>query len=191
MSFHRSTTTICALYLWACQKVSAVLCHAVYLAEADAVGTPVATHTNACLVFRYDIMNFQQVGPDKYDYVQVGAWVNGHLNLTKPIQWSPQFQLKGDSPPVSICSNPCPKGQVKVSTTTITICNTSTFMKIYRKKKVLFFLNTLSFRLQFAYHSMFWSASNLLYAFTDQLTPVTVAPTHVESLALLRHTTML
>ncbi|XP_022654020.1 metabotropic glutamate receptor 5-like isoform X3 [Varroa destructor] len=79
---------------------------------------------------QYDIMNFQQVSPDKYDYVQVGAWVNGILNLTAPIQWSPQFHLKADSPPVSICSNPCPKGQVKnVHSETLKCCWTCTECK--------------------------------------------------------------
>lgn len=62
----------------------------------------------------YDIMNFQKNG-DKFDYVQVGAWNDGELNLTSKIQWNYNWNLSDDQTPASICSLPCPKGQVKVS----------------------------------------------------------------------------
>ncbi len=55
----------------------------------------------------YDIMNYQRLSPDRYNYVQIGTWKNGTLtipeNLTKMV--------------TSVCSEPCATGYVKVSWT--------------------------------------------------------------------------
>lgn len=59
-------------------------------------------------------MNFQQIGPDEYDYVHVGSWISGgDFNLFRPLQW-PTIAINGSLPPESVCSKPCPKGQAKV-----------------------------------------------------------------------------
>lgn len=54
----------------------------------------------------YDIMNFQKqsVGVGKYNYVQIGSWKNGTLELPD----EPGKMV------TSVCSEPCLIGQVKV-----------------------------------------------------------------------------
>ena len=67
----------------------------------------------------YDIMNFQAIGnivenndttsssssvAIKYDYVQIGSWKNGTLELPD----------RPGKTVTSVCSEPCPLGQFKV-----------------------------------------------------------------------------
>ncbi|XP_077977651.1 metabotropic glutamate receptor 1-like [Glandiceps talaboti] len=59
---------------------------------------------------RYDIFNFQQLGPDQYEYVPVGEWADGNLIIAdEDMMWN-----RGNRGIVSsLCSPPCPKGQIK------------------------------------------------------------------------------
>lgn len=62
---------------------------------------------------RYDIMNYQQIGQNEYDYVHVGSWISGgDFNLFRDFQW-PILTVNGSLPPESVCSKPCPKGEAK------------------------------------------------------------------------------
>ncbi|XP_064628882.1 metabotropic glutamate receptor 1-like isoform X2 [Lineus longissimus] len=62
---------------------------------------------------RYDIMNYQKIltsnGSYRYDYVQVGAWDTGNLTMNNSAIFWPKRASKVDS----VCSKPCPVGQVK------------------------------------------------------------------------------
>uniref|UniRef100_A0A8C9VXH6 Metabotropic glutamate receptor 5 n=1 Tax=Scleropages formosus TaxID=113540 RepID=A0A8C9VXH6_SCLFO len=58
---------------------------------------------------RYDIMNLQYVETGQYDYINVGSWHEGVLNIDD------QKILMNRSEMVrSVCSEPCSKGQIKV-----------------------------------------------------------------------------
>lgn len=51
----------------------------------------------------------------QYEYALVGSWSsNEKLNLFAPIRWPAIESASGDSPPQSVCSLPCAKGQAKV-----------------------------------------------------------------------------
>ncbi|XP_071448641.1 metabotropic glutamate receptor 1-like, partial [Hetaerina americana] len=58
---------------------------------------------------RYNIMNFQQLPNGSYDYIHVGDWINGSLNLWDSVKFEPRL------PPVvnSVCSKPCQPGYFK------------------------------------------------------------------------------
>ncbi|XP_078130892.1 metabotropic glutamate receptor 1 [Sander vitreus] len=58
---------------------------------------------------RYDIMNLQGVGDDHYDYINVGSWHEGILNIDDNKLW-----LNSSDMVRSVCSEPCSKGQIKV-----------------------------------------------------------------------------
>ncbi|XP_076356976.1 metabotropic glutamate receptor 5-like [Tachypleus tridentatus] len=60
---------------------------------------------------RYDIMNYQRMNSTKYDYVKVGSWINGVLKLDRAFQWGKI--TAGNSPPKSVCSKPCGRGEIK------------------------------------------------------------------------------
>lgn len=58
---------------------------------------------------RYDIMNLQNVGEDRYDYLNVGSWHEGILNIDDNKLWMNSSDMVR-----SVCSDPCSKGQIKV-----------------------------------------------------------------------------
>ncbi|XP_017278819.1 metabotropic glutamate receptor 1 isoform X2 [Kryptolebias marmoratus] len=58
---------------------------------------------------RYDIMNLQNVGEDRFDYLNVGSWHEGILNIDDNKLWMNSSDMVR-----SVCSDPCSKGQIKV-----------------------------------------------------------------------------
>uniref|UniRef100_A0A667YZ07 Metabotropic glutamate receptor 1 n=1 Tax=Myripristis murdjan TaxID=586833 RepID=A0A667YZ07_9TELE len=60
---------------------------------------------------RYDIMNLQSVGDGHYDYINVGSWHEGILNIDDNKLWMNNSEVVR-----SVCSEPCSKGQIKVWT---------------------------------------------------------------------------
>ncbi|XP_028653717.1 metabotropic glutamate receptor 1-like isoform X2 [Erpetoichthys calabaricus] len=58
---------------------------------------------------RYDIMNLQSVESGRYDYVNVGFWHEGILNIDDY-----RIQMNRSGIVRSVCSDPCSKGQIKV-----------------------------------------------------------------------------
>ncbi|XP_049445346.1 metabotropic glutamate receptor 1 isoform X1 [Epinephelus fuscoguttatus] len=58
---------------------------------------------------RYDIMNLQVEGDGRYDYINVGSWHEGILNIDDYKLW-----LNSSDMVRSVCSEPCSKGQIKV-----------------------------------------------------------------------------
>ncbi|XP_029902962.1 metabotropic glutamate receptor 1 [Myripristis murdjan] len=58
---------------------------------------------------RYDIMNLQSVGDGHYDYINVGSWHEGILNIDDNKLWMNNSEVVR-----SVCSEPCSKGQIKV-----------------------------------------------------------------------------
>eukprot|EP00090_Calanus_glacialis_P014753 TRINITY_DN23618_c0_g1_i1.p1 TRINITY_DN23618_c0_g1~~TRINITY_DN23618_c0_g1_i1.p1 ORF type:complete len:691 (-),score=130.24 TRINITY_DN23618_c0_g1_i1:169-2037(-) len=60
----------------------------------------------------YDIMNFQQVGNNSMEYVAVGTWNNGTLNLHSPVQFHP-LSTKHANIFESVCSKECGIGEFK------------------------------------------------------------------------------
>jgi len=59
----------------------------------------------------YDIMNYQRLADGRRNYVQIGTWKNGTLDLPSNL----------DKMVNSVCSEPCPTGQVKVGHNTLFI----------------------------------------------------------------------
>lgn len=60
-------------------------------------------------------MNYQKINGTKYDYVRIGGWDSGNLTINnRQIYW-PRRASHGATLVESVCSKPCPKGQVKVS----------------------------------------------------------------------------
>ena len=66
-------------------------------------------HT-CCFLCRYDIMNLQYTEANRYDYVHVGTWHEGVLNIDDY-----KIQMNKSGMVRSVCSEPCLKGQIKVS----------------------------------------------------------------------------
>lgn len=60
--------------------------------------------------YRYDIMNLQYTEANRYDYVHVGTWHEGVLNIDDY-----KIQMNKSGMVRSVCSEPCLKGQIKVS----------------------------------------------------------------------------
>ncbi|XP_061756556.1 metabotropic glutamate receptor 1 isoform X1 [Nerophis ophidion] len=58
---------------------------------------------------RYDIMNLQNVDDARYDYINVGSWHEGILNMDDSKLWMNSSDMVR-----SVCSDPCSKGQIKV-----------------------------------------------------------------------------
>uniref|UniRef100_A0A7M4DWE5 Glutamate metabotropic receptor 1 n=1 Tax=Crocodylus porosus TaxID=8502 RepID=A0A7M4DWE5_CROPO len=58
---------------------------------------------------RYDIMNLQYIKPNHYDYVLIGTWHEGVLNIDDY-----RIQMNRSGIVRSVCSEPCLKGQIKV-----------------------------------------------------------------------------
>ncbi|XP_060947507.1 metabotropic glutamate receptor 1 [Limanda limanda] len=58
---------------------------------------------------RYDIMNLQNVGDERYDYLNVGSWHEGILNIDDSMLW-----INSSDTVRSVCSEPCSRGQIKV-----------------------------------------------------------------------------
>ncbi|XP_027896560.1 metabotropic glutamate receptor 1 isoform X1 [Xiphophorus couchianus] len=58
---------------------------------------------------RYDIMNLQNVGDERFDYINVGSWHEGILNIDDNKLWMNSSEMVR-----SVCSDPCSKGQIKV-----------------------------------------------------------------------------
>ncbi|NXD28008.1 GRM1 protein, partial [Spelaeornis formosus] len=58
---------------------------------------------------RYDIMNLQYIEPNRYDYVLIGTWHEGVLNIDDD-----RIQMNKSGMVRSVCSEPCLKGQIKV-----------------------------------------------------------------------------
>nr|XP_005280474.1 metabotropic glutamate receptor 1 isoform X1 [Chrysemys picta bellii] len=58
---------------------------------------------------RYDIMNLQYIEPNSYDYVLIGTWHEGVLNIDDF-----RIQMNKSGMVRSVCSEPCLKGQIKV-----------------------------------------------------------------------------
>ncbi|KAF7281190.1 hypothetical protein GWI33_005036 [Rhynchophorus ferrugineus] len=59
---------------------------------------------------RYNIIHFKQVAPGKYQWVRVGEYLEGSLELNMS---EIQFKLGQPRPPQSVCSLPCAVGQAK------------------------------------------------------------------------------
>lgn len=57
---------------------------------------------------RYDIMNLQ-MEEGRYDYLNVGSWHEGILNMDDNKLWMNSSEMVR-----SVCSDPCFKGQIKV-----------------------------------------------------------------------------
>ncbi|ETE73181.1 hypothetical protein L345_00983, partial [Ophiophagus hannah] len=57
---------------------------------------------------RYDIMNLQQIESNRYDYVHIGTWHEGVLNIDDN-----RIQMNKTEMVRSVCSDPCLKGQIK------------------------------------------------------------------------------
>ena len=55
-------------------------------------------------------MNLQGVGDGRYDYLNVGSWSEGILSIDDYKLW-----LNSSDMVRSVCSEPCSKGQIKVS----------------------------------------------------------------------------
>lgn len=77
----------------------------------DYHGDPVEFDENGDPPGRYDIMNYQRLGDDTYDYVHVGDWNNRSLGWVKPVQFGPRAAVH------SVCSQKCPMGHYKVTDT--------------------------------------------------------------------------
>ncbi|KAK1170816.1 metabotropic glutamate receptor 1-like isoform X1 [Acipenser oxyrinchus oxyrinchus] len=58
---------------------------------------------------RYEIMNLQNVEPGRFDYMNVGSWHEGILNIDDY-----RIQMNRSGMVRSVCSEPCLKGQIKV-----------------------------------------------------------------------------
>nr|XP_020463647.1 metabotropic glutamate receptor 1-like [Monopterus albus] len=58
---------------------------------------------------RYEIMNFQHVGPGVYDYINTGSWHEGLLSIDDDM-----IQMNRSDMVRSVCSEPCSKGEIKV-----------------------------------------------------------------------------
>ncbi|XP_054833643.1 metabotropic glutamate receptor 1 isoform X3 [Eublepharis macularius] len=58
---------------------------------------------------RYDIMNLQHIESHHYDYVHIGTWHEGVLNIDDN-----RIQMNKSGMVRSVCSDPCLKGQIKV-----------------------------------------------------------------------------
>lgn len=54
-------------------------------------------------------MNLQGVDDSRYDYINVGSWHEGILNIDDYKLW-----LNSSEMVRSVCSEPCSKGQIKV-----------------------------------------------------------------------------
>ena len=63
-------------------------------------------------------MNFQRMmSPDgnyTYEYVRIGGWDSGNLTMNDHSIFWPVNALSDTSLVESVCSKPCPRGQVKV-----------------------------------------------------------------------------
>lgn len=59
---------------------------------------------------RYNIIHFKQVAQGKHDWVKIGEYKHGRLNLNMN---DIQFNFKQPKPPESVCSLPCERGQAK------------------------------------------------------------------------------
>lgn len=66
---------------------------------------------------RYDIMNFQKLSDNTYDYIHVGSWDSNSNELVtwRPFQWPLKTLMNDEDVPKSVCSKPCEKGYAKVS----------------------------------------------------------------------------
>ncbi|OCT77909.1 metabotropic glutamate receptor 1 isoform X1 [Xenopus laevis] len=58
---------------------------------------------------RYDIMNLQQIEPNRYDYMLIGTWHEGILSIDDE-----KIQTNKSGIVRSVCSDPCSKGEIKV-----------------------------------------------------------------------------
>lgn len=64
-----------------------------------------------CLnVHSYVIMNFKKMGKDYFDYTNVGSWDISGLQIDDDEIWPNKDDIIK-----SVCSEPCDKGQIKVS----------------------------------------------------------------------------
>ncbi|KAK2490573.1 hypothetical protein MC885_016517, partial [Smutsia gigantea] len=61
-----------------------------------------------CFLCRYDIMNLQYTEANRYDYVHVGTWHEGVLNIDDY-----KIRMNKSGMVRSVCSEPCLKGQIK------------------------------------------------------------------------------
>ena len=59
---------------------------------------------------RYEIMNFKKMGKDYYDYINIGTWDRRGLRIDDDEVWASK-----DAILKSVCSEPCDKGQIKVT----------------------------------------------------------------------------
>uniref|UniRef100_A0A8C8LWI2 Metabotropic glutamate receptor 1 n=1 Tax=Oncorhynchus tshawytscha TaxID=74940 RepID=A0A8C8LWI2_ONCTS len=58
---------------------------------------------------RYEIMNLQYVEPGAFDYINVGSWHEGQLSIDDYM-----MQINRSDMVLSVCSEPCSKGEIKV-----------------------------------------------------------------------------
>ena len=55
-------------------------------------------------------MNFKKMGKDYYDYINIGTWDRRGLRIDDDEVWASK-----DAILKSVCSEPCDKGQIKVT----------------------------------------------------------------------------
>lgn len=59
---------------------------------------------------RYNIIHFKQTAKGKYQWVKIGEYKHGRLNIKMD---DIQFKFNQAKPPESVCSLPCERGQAK------------------------------------------------------------------------------
>lgn len=69
-------------------------------------------------------MNLQIVGEGRYDYINVGSWHEGILNIDDNKLWMNSSDMVR-----SVCSEPCSKGQIKVGTLNLSKSNCGEFVE--------------------------------------------------------------
>ena len=82
----------------------------IYQIPVVSTSCPYAPRHTCCFLCRYDIMNLQYTEANRYDYVHVGTWHEGVLNIDDY-----KIQMNKSGVVRSVCSEPCLKGQIKVS----------------------------------------------------------------------------
>jgi len=79
-----------------------------------------ARYTLSLFCDRYDIMNYQKYRSSgdanySYKYTRIGGWIDGNLTINDSMLFWPNPGAQFNAPPVqSFCSEPCPRGYVKV-----------------------------------------------------------------------------
>ena len=97
-------------------------------------------------------MNYQEIvssnGSVMYDYVRVGGWDSGNLTIdSQKILWPNQKRKDGAAMVESVCSKPCPKGQVKVSH-----CSAGLYSVMWRQCQIAIGFQRAIYRFTLSHH---------------------------------------